>query len=90
MSRRIYFWISSTSDPSGERRLQSDLIAVPLSLDLVNDCSTTKELVDELVRRADCAVLGVPLAQRKQSFLFRGKVQRWVRPAQRAVSVVLG
>ena len=46
-------------------RLQSDLIAVPLSLDFVSDCWTTKELVDELVRRADCAVLGVPLAQGK-------------------------
>jgi nucleotide-binding universal stress UspA family protein len=46
-------------------RLQSDLIAVPLSLDFVSDCWTTKELVDELVRRAGCAVLGVPLAQGK-------------------------
>jgi len=46
-------------------RLQSDLIAVPLSLDFVSDCWTTKELVDELVRRADCAVLGVPLEQGK-------------------------
>jgi nucleotide-binding universal stress UspA family protein len=46
-------------------RLQSDLIAVPQSLDFVSDCWTTKELVDELVRRADCAVLGVPLAQGK-------------------------
>ncbi len=46
-------------------RLQSDLIAVPLSLDFVSDCWTTKELVEELVRRADCAVLGVPLAQGK-------------------------
>src|ERR1700730_2271688 len=46
-------------------RLQSDLIAVPLSLDCVSHCGTTKELVDELVRRADCAVLGVPLEQGK-------------------------
>ena len=46
-------------------RLQSDLIAVPLSLDFVSDCWTTKELLDELIRRADCAVLGVPLAQYK-------------------------
>jgi nucleotide-binding universal stress UspA family protein len=46
-------------------RLESDLIAVPLSLDFVSDCWTTKELVDELVRRADCAVLGVPLAEGK-------------------------
>jgi nucleotide-binding universal stress UspA family protein len=46
-------------------RLQSDLIAVPVSLDWVSHCWTTKELVDELVRRADCAVLGVPLAQGK-------------------------
>lgn len=46
-------------------RLQADLIAVPLSLDFVSDCWTTKELLDELIRRADCAVLGVPLAQYK-------------------------
>ena len=46
-------------------RLQADLIAVPLSLDFVSDCWTTKELLEELIRRADCAVLGVPLAQYK-------------------------
>jgi Universal stress protein family len=40
--------------------LQADLIAVPLSLDFVSHCWTTKELLDELVRRANCAVLGVP------------------------------
>jgi nucleotide-binding universal stress UspA family protein len=42
--------------------LQADLIAVPLSLDFVSHCWTTKELLDELVRRANCAVLGVPSA----------------------------
>jgi nucleotide-binding universal stress UspA family protein len=46
-------------------RLQSDLIAVPLSLDFVRHCWRTKTLLDELVRRADCAVLGVPVAQGK-------------------------
>jgi nucleotide-binding universal stress UspA family protein len=44
-------------------RLQADLIAVPLSLDFVSHCWTTKALLDELVRRADCAVLGVPSAK---------------------------
>jgi nucleotide-binding universal stress UspA family protein len=46
-------------------RLRSDLIAIPLSLDFVSHCWTTKELLDELVRRADCAVLGVPSEQGK-------------------------
>jgi nucleotide-binding universal stress UspA family protein len=43
-------------------RLQADLIAVPLSLDFASHCWTTKGLLDELVRRANCAVLGVPSA----------------------------
>jgi len=46
-------------------RLQSDLIAVPLSLDFISRCWTTKELLDELVRGANCAVLGVPSVQGK-------------------------
>jgi nucleotide-binding universal stress UspA family protein len=41
-------------------RLQADLIAVPLSLDFASHCWTTKDLMDELVRRANCPVLGVP------------------------------
>lgn len=44
-------------------RLHSDLIAVPLSLDFVSHCWTTKELVDVLVRKASCPVLGVPPLQ---------------------------
>jgi nucleotide-binding universal stress UspA family protein len=40
-------------------RLQADLIAIPLSLDFASHCWTTKGLLDELVRRAHCAVLGV-------------------------------
>jgi nucleotide-binding universal stress UspA family protein len=44
-------------------RLQSDLIAVPLTLDFVSHCWTTKALLDELVRGANCAVLGFPSAQ---------------------------
>jgi hypothetical protein len=43
-------------------RLQADLIAVPLSLDFASHCWTTKGLLDELVRRANCAVFGVPSA----------------------------
>jgi nucleotide-binding universal stress UspA family protein len=41
-------------------RQRADLIAIPLSLDLVSHCWTTKDLLDELVRRADCPVLGIP------------------------------
>jgi nucleotide-binding universal stress UspA family protein len=41
-------------------RQRADLIAVPLSLDLVSHCWTTKDLLDELVRRANCPVLGFP------------------------------
>jgi nucleotide-binding universal stress UspA family protein len=43
-------------------RLEADLIAVPLSLDYASHCWTTKDLVDELIRRANCPVLGVPSA----------------------------
>jgi nucleotide-binding universal stress UspA family protein len=41
-------------------RLQADLIAVSLSLDFVSRCWTTRDLLDELVRRANCPVLGIP------------------------------
>jgi nucleotide-binding universal stress UspA family protein len=41
-------------------RFQADLIAVPLSLDFVSHCWTTTDLLDELVRRANCPVLGIP------------------------------
>lgn len=41
-------------------RLLADLIAVPLPLDLVRWCWLPEELLDELVRRADCPVLCVP------------------------------
>jgi nucleotide-binding universal stress UspA family protein len=43
-------------------RLQADLIAVPLPLDFASHCWTTKDLLDELIRRANCPVLGVPSA----------------------------
>jgi nucleotide-binding universal stress UspA family protein len=46
-------------------RLQADLIAVSVSLDFASHCWTTKDLLDELVRRANCAVLGVPSARSK-------------------------
>jgi hypothetical protein len=45
--------------------LQADLIAVPVSLDFASHCWTTKELLDELIRRANCPVLGVPSASGK-------------------------
>src|SRR5882724_529148 len=38
-------------------KLQADLIAVPLSLDFASHCWTTKDLLDELIRRANCPVL---------------------------------
>jgi nucleotide-binding universal stress UspA family protein len=41
-------------------RLQADLIAVPFSLDYASHCWTTGDLLDELIRRADCPVLGFP------------------------------
>jgi nucleotide-binding universal stress UspA family protein len=41
-------------------RINADLIIVPTSLDLISDCWTTASLIDELVRRANCPVLGVP------------------------------
>jgi nucleotide-binding universal stress UspA family protein len=39
------------------QRLQSDLIVVPLALDLGSSSWTTKEIIDELVRKADCPVV---------------------------------
>jgi nucleotide-binding universal stress UspA family protein len=41
-------------------RLQSDLIVVPLAQDLGSYSWTTKEIMDELVRKADCPVVGIP------------------------------
>jgi nucleotide-binding universal stress UspA family protein len=42
------------------RALKADLIAVPLPLDLIRWCWLPEELLDELVRTADCPVLCVP------------------------------
>jgi nucleotide-binding universal stress UspA family protein len=42
------------------QRLQCDLIVVPLALDFGSHSWTTKEIVDELVRKADCPVVGIP------------------------------
>jgi nucleotide-binding universal stress UspA family protein len=42
------------------QRLQSDLIVVPLGLDFGSYSWTTKEIMDELVRKADCPVVGIP------------------------------
>jgi nucleotide-binding universal stress UspA family protein len=42
------------------QRLQSDLIVVPLALDFGSYSWTTKEIMDELVRKADCPVVGIP------------------------------
>jgi len=40
--------------------LRADLIAVPLPLDLIRWCWLPDELLDELVRTADCPVLCAP------------------------------
>ena len=45
------------------QRLLADLIAVPLPLDLVRWCWLSTELLDELIRKADCPVLCVPASQ---------------------------
>ena len=45
----------------------ADLIVVPLSLDFVSYGWTTKELMDELVRKANCSVLSIPSAQSEVS-----------------------
>jgi hypothetical protein len=45
------------------QRLFADLIAVPLPLDLVRWCWLPEELLDELIRRANCPVLCVPASQ---------------------------
>ena len=41
------------------QRLQSDLILIPLALDLGSYSWTTKEIMDELVHKADCPVVGL-------------------------------
>lgn len=42
------------------QRLLADLIAVPLPLDLVRWCWLPEELLDELIRKANCPVVCVP------------------------------
>ena len=45
------------------QRLFADLIAIPLPLDLIRWCWLPEELVDELIRKANCPVLCVPASQ---------------------------
>jgi Universal stress protein family len=45
------------------QRLLADLIAIPLPLDLVRWCWLPEELLDELIRNANCPVLCVPASQ---------------------------
>jgi len=48
------------------KRMQADLIAVPVSLDSVSEEWSTSEVLDELVRKAQCPVLaasGITLGQ---------------------------
>jgi hypothetical protein len=54
------------------QRLLADLIAVPLPLDLVRWCWLPEELLDELIRRADCPVLCVPAIQTRSTELSPG------------------
>jgi nucleotide-binding universal stress UspA family protein len=48
------------------QRLQSDLIVVPLALDLGSYSWATKEIMDELVRKADCPVVGIRIQSAKK------------------------
>lgn len=43
--------------------MRADLIAIPLPLDLISWCCLPEELLSELVRRANCPVLCVPVNQ---------------------------
>jgi hypothetical protein len=45
------------------QRLFADLIAIPLPLDFVRWCWLPQELLDELIRRANCPVLCMPASQ---------------------------
>jgi hypothetical protein len=71
-ARKLYFSCSgrfALGAPSVEilrqsREVKADLIAVPLPLDLISWCWLPEELLDELVRKADCPVLCVPAALR--------------------------
>ena len=45
------------------QRLPADLIAVPLPLDLVRWCWLPAELLDELIRKANCPVMCVPASR---------------------------
>jgi nucleotide-binding universal stress UspA family protein len=62
--------------------LHADLIVVPLSLDLVSHSWTTKELLDELVRKANCSVLEIPVASRG----FNMKILETERSSDKLVS----
>jgi nucleotide-binding universal stress UspA family protein len=62
------------------KRQRADLIAVPLSLDFVSRCWTTKDLLGELVRRANCPVLGIPAERRAARFLLNALTRRMHNP----------
>jgi hypothetical protein len=49
------------------QRLQSDLIVVPLALDFGCCSWTTKEIMDELVRKAGCPVVGIRFANQTET-----------------------
>ena len=57
---RVAFGCPSVQIIRQSRQLKADLIAIPLPLDLTRWCWLPEELLDELVRKADCPVLCVP------------------------------
>ncbi len=66
--------------------LKADLIAVPLPLDLIRWCWLPEELLDELVRKADCPVLCVPAQKFHPEELPTIEELASVRPARPVVA----
>lgn len=57
------------------RELKADLIAVPLPLDLISWCWLPEDLLDELVRKAECPVLCVPAVLGNSEVVGRGSLK---------------
>lgn len=66
--------------------LKADLIAVPLPLDLIRWCWLSEQLLDELVRKADCPVLCVPAQKFGSKELPTIEELASVRPARPVVA----
>ena len=67
--------------------LRADLIAVPLPLDLISWCWLPEELLDELVRKAECPVLCVPARKFHPEELATVEDFASVKPARLAYSL---